>query len=260
MSASPVICFGQQPCGFFPRRFLYAKFVTARRLQSEIGGEIVFFFHDADHDPRETQTTLRHRRSNDPLTANFAFANKVQRKWSPLYLKRVLCDWQVNTARQLGAYVDPKWIEAFAEIRATNVADFCLEMYRAMGLLEGIRVVRSSDPTIRRSACPIDDYFVDVPYSGEVVRARRSPDGLVLHEGGDHFVRLPSVEVTPDQISPTRDTRLRWMQSVIHCTHYVSGAGEQAYLHFEETPEITFLKRDIIDRSDEAWVGGENLI
>ena len=42
MSAAPVICFGQQPCGFFPRRFLYAKFQTARRLQAELGGEIVF--------------------------------------------------------------------------------------------------------------------------------------------------------------------------------------------------------------------------
>ena len=36
---SPVICFGQQPCGFFPKRFLASKFHTARRLQSEIGGD-----------------------------------------------------------------------------------------------------------------------------------------------------------------------------------------------------------------------------
>ena len=50
----PIICFGQQPCGFFPKRFLFAKIITARRLQKEIGGEIVFFFHDSDHDPRET--------------------------------------------------------------------------------------------------------------------------------------------------------------------------------------------------------------
>jgi len=40
--SSPIICFGQQPCGFFPRRFLAAKFFTARRLQAELGGEIVF--------------------------------------------------------------------------------------------------------------------------------------------------------------------------------------------------------------------------
>ena len=39
----PIICFGQQPCGFFPKRFLFAKIITARRLQKEIGGEIVFF-------------------------------------------------------------------------------------------------------------------------------------------------------------------------------------------------------------------------
>jgi hypothetical protein len=40
---APVICFGQQPCGFFPKRFLFAKIQTARRLQKESGGEIVFF-------------------------------------------------------------------------------------------------------------------------------------------------------------------------------------------------------------------------
>ena len=60
---TPIICFGQQPCGFFPKRFLVAKIRTGLRLQSEIGGEIVFFFHDSDHDPRETRTILRHRRT-----------------------------------------------------------------------------------------------------------------------------------------------------------------------------------------------------
>jgi hypothetical protein len=35
-------------------------------LQREIGGKIVFFYHDSDHDPRETQTTLRHRRTDEP--------------------------------------------------------------------------------------------------------------------------------------------------------------------------------------------------
>ena len=55
------------------------------------------------------------------------------------------------------------------------------------------------------------------------------------------------------QISPTRDTRLRWMQSVIGCTHYVSGAGEQAYLDTTAAPEITFVRRDDIDCSDAAF-------
>jgi hypothetical protein len=44
------------------------------------------------------------------------------------------------------------------------------------------------------------------------------------------------------------------MQSVIHCTHYIAGAGEQAYLRKEDAPEITFVNRDTIDRSDEAYV------
>ena len=95
---APVICFGQQPCGIFPRRFLYAKFATARRLQAEMGGRIVFFYHDSDHDPRETQTTVRHRKTDEPLTLNFAFENKTQRKYSPLYLKRIPAGWQATTA------------------------------------------------------------------------------------------------------------------------------------------------------------------
>ena len=253
MSDRPVICFGQQPCGFFPRRFLFAKFQTARRLQAERGGEIVFFFHDSDHDPRETQTILRHRKTRAPATLNFAFENKVQRKWSPLYLKRIAAGWQATTARQLGAFLEPQGVEIFKQASATHVADFCLEMYQRMGLLEGIRVMRSSDPAVRRAACAVDDFFVDVPYEGEVVRARWIDGALKLHEGGDRYVTLPPADIAKEQISPARDTRLRWMQSVLHCTHYIAGAGEQAYLRKEDAPEITFVNRDPIDRSDEAY-------
>ena len=253
MSEKPLICFGQQPCGFFPRRFLFAKFQTARHLQTEIGGEIVFFFHDSDHDPRETQTILRHRKTGEPATLNFVFENKVQRKWSPLYLKRIAPGWHATTARQLGAFVEPQWVEAFKQTTPTNAADFCLEMYRRMGLLEEVRVVRSSDPAFRRAASDVDDFFVDAPYEGEVVRARCINGALKLHEGGDRFVTLPPAEITKERISPARDTRLKWMQSVLHCTHYVSGAGEQAYLRQEDAPEIKFVSRESIDRSDEAY-------
>jgi hypothetical protein len=250
---APIICFGQQPCGFFPKRYLVAKIQTARRLQKEMGGEIVFFFHDADHDPRETRTTLRHRKTNEPAHLNFAFANKVQRKFSPLFLKRIAADWQEKTVLQLPNYVGHGLIDIFKSVTATNAADFCLEMYRAMGLLEGMRIVRSGDPAVRQAACDIGDFYVDAPYEGEIVRARRGGDGFQLHEGGNQFITLPEVSFAKEQVSPTRDTRLRWMQSVAHCTHYVSGAGEQAYLHCEEAPEVTFVTRDAIDRSDEAY-------
>ena len=251
--SDPVICFGQQPCGFFPRRFLYAKIVTARRLREELGGEIVFFLHDSDHDPRETQTILTHRASGQRKPLNFTFADKVQRKWSPAFHKRVLPEWQANMARQLPAYVEAPAVAAFKEATGGNVADFCLEVYRRMGLLEGIRLVRSGDPAVRNAACDVPDYFVDVPYEGETVRARWQDGTLKLHEGGDAFVTLPPGEFTKAQISPTRDTRLRWMQSVIRCTHYVAGAGEMQYLRPEEAPEIVFVPRDPIDRSDEAF-------
>ncbi len=253
MTKTPVICFGQQPCGIFPRRFLYAKIVTARRLQRETGGRIVFFCHDSDHDPRETQTLLHHRTTGEPLTLNFTFENKLQRKHSPLHLKRIAAGWHETTARQLPAFVLPCWVEAFRATRAVTVADFCLEMYRRMGLLEGIEVVRSSDPTVRRAACPVEDFFVDVPWQGEIVRARHAGGTLRLHEGGDTYVDLPPSTFEPAQVSPARDTRLRWMQSVVHCTHYIAGAGEQAYLHKEESPDIVFVNRDPIDRSHEAY-------
>ena len=229
--------------------------MTARRLQAELGGEIVFFYHDSDHDPRETQTTLRHRKTDEPATLNFTFVNKVQRKWSPLAAKRIPADWVTHTARQLGAYVTPAEIELFKQVQAGTVADFCLGMYRGLGLLDGVRVVRATDPAGRLAACDVDDGFVDVVHEGEVVRARRQPDGtLCLHEGGDCYRTLPTTEFTKEQVSPTRDTRLRWMQSVIHCTHYIAGAGEQAYLNKADAPEITFINRDPIDRSDEAWI------
>lgn len=251
--SAPVICFGQQPCGFFPRRFLYAKFVTAKRLAREIGGEVVFFYHDSDHDPRETQTTLRHRKTGEPQTFNFTFANKLQRKFTPLALKRIPADWQANMARSLGAFVEPRAVEAFKAVRADNVADFCLELYRAQGLLDGVRVVRSADAAVRTAACAIGECFVDVPHEGEIVRARLIDGQLKLHEGGSSYVTLPAQDFTKAQISPTRDSRLRWMQSVIHCTHYVCGAGEQAYLNHADAPEIAFVARDPIDRHDEAW-------
>ena len=250
---APVICFGQQPCGFFPRRFLAAKVRTARRLQAELGGEIVFFCHDSDHDPRETQTTLRHRQSGEPRTLNFAFENKLQRKFSPLYAKRVPAGWRDNTARLLPAYVDPRWVEAFKEVAAANAADFCLEMYWRMGLLEGIRVARSGDAAFRRAACDVPEFFVDVPHGGEIVRARFVAGALQLHEGGDSFLTLPPVPFDKSQVSPARDSRLRWMQSVVQCTHYVVGAGERAYLRLEDAPGVAFVDRETIDRSDEAF-------
>jgi len=253
VNAGPIICFGQQPCGFFPRRYLVAKIQTARRLQSQIGGEIVFFCHDSDHDPRETRTTLHHRKTGEAIQLNFAFDNQVQRKFSPLYLKRVRADWHAKTALQLPAYVDKRWVEAFRSAPVSTVAEFCLEMYRRMGLLERIRVARSSDPAFRLAACEVPEFFVDAPYKGEIVRARFINNELKLHKGGDSYETLPPMHFTKEQISPTRDTRLRWMQSVLHCTHYIAGASEQDYLRLEEAPEITYLSRDPIDLSDEAY-------
>ncbi len=249
----PIICFGQQPCGFFPKRFLLAKILTARRLQKEIGGEIVFFCHDSDHDPRETITILREQRSSREVAVNFQFENRIQKQFSPLYAKRVLSQWHEKTARQLPNYVQQSLVEHFKETRDTNVADFCLEMYRRMGLLKGVRVERSSAPEFRARAAAVSDYFVDQRYEGEVVRARYRDGKLLLHKGGDRFLEIPGAEFGPEQISPTRDTRFRWMQSVICCTHYVAGASEQHYIDTADAPDVKFIKRDEISDSGKSY-------
>jgi hypothetical protein len=253
VSGESVIAFGQQPCGFFPRRFLVAKIRTARRLREELGGRIVWFYHDSDHDPRETRTILRHRATGAPVALNFAVMSKRQRKFSPLYVKRIASGWQDRVAGQLPNYLDAPAIDAFRSASGETVADFCLEMYRRLGWLDGIDVMRSSDTAVRRRACAVNDFFVDVPHEGEIVRARARDGVLRLHAGGDAFVTLGAASFAKEQISPTRDTRLRWMQSVLRCTHYVAGAGEQAYLHHEDAPEIVFVRREDIDRPDEAY-------
>lgn len=253
--SEPIICFGQQPCGFFPKRFLFAKIVTARRLQREIGGEIVFFFHDSDHDPRETATKLRERKTGREETLNFQFANKIQKQFSPLYAKRVSPDWQAKIARQLPNYVAPELVEHFKAIDASNAADFCRDLYARMDLLDGIRVERSSDPEFRKRAASVDDYFVDVKWEGEIVRARSRDGKLLLHKGADRYIEVLQQPHDAAQISPTRDTRLRWMQSVIRCTHYVAGAGERQYLNEADAPGVTFVQRDEISDSDFAYIG-----
>ena len=253
--SGPIICFGQQPCGFFPKRFLYAKIVTALRLQKDIGGEVVFFFHDSDHDSRETITILRNRHTGREASLNFQFANKIQKQFSPLYAKRVLPEWQAKVARQLPNYAAPELVDHFKAIKAPNVAEFCRAMYARMGLLEGILIERSSDPEFRKRAVAVDDYFVDVFWQGEIVRARCRNGKLLLHKGADCYIALPWQEHDASQISPTRDTRLRWMQSVIRCTHYVAGAGERQYLDEAEVPGVTFIQRDEISNSDKAYIG-----
>ena len=213
----------------------------------------MFFFHDSDHDPRETITILRHRNSNNEVAVNFQFENRIQRQFSPLYAKRVLQEWQEKTARQLPNYVGQSLVTQFKEIKCSNVADFCLEMYKRMGLLEGVRVERSSSADFRARAVAVPDYFVDQRYEGEIVRARYRDGKLLLHKGGDRFLEIPAGEFGPEQISPTRDTRFRWMQSVIRCTHYVAGASEQHYINKADAPNVEFIKRDEISDFDRAY-------
>jgi hypothetical protein len=122
-----------------------------------------------------------------------------------------------------------------------------------MGLLEGVKVERSSAPAFRVRAVAVSDYFVDQRYEGEIVRARYRDEKLLLHKGGGRFLEIAAGEFGPEQISPTRDTRFHWMQSVIRCTHYVAGASEQHYINKADAPTVEFIKRDEISDFDRAY-------
>ena len=89
------------------------------------------------------------------------------------------------------------------------------------------------------------------------MRARIGPDALLLHKGGGSCIKLPLEKFDVAQVSPTRDTRLRWMQSVVQCTHYVAGASEVDYLNVDEAPGVQFITRDQISDSDRAYFPDE---
>ena len=101
----------------------------------------------------------------------------------------------------------------------------------------------------------MEDYFVDVTWQNETVRARYRDRKLLLHQGGDKFIEVPAQKFDATKISPTRDTRLRWMQSVIQCTHYVAGAGEREYLNEADAPGVKFVPRIDISDADKAYIG-----
>src|SRR5206468_5061221 len=97
--------------------------LTDLLLQKENVGENVFFFHDSDHDPRETITIVQDQQSGQEAAINFQFENRIQKQFSPLYAKRVLPDWQEKTARQLPSYVGRSLVAHFNETKCSNVAD-----------------------------------------------------------------------------------------------------------------------------------------
>src|SRR6202030_937829 len=74
----------------------------------------------------------------------------------------------------------------------------------------------SSDPEFRRRAVAIDDYFVDVTWEGEIVRARWRDGKLLLHKGGDRYTELPTQEFGAGQISPTLGMELAARGHAVH--------------------------------------------
>ncbi len=246
----PIICFGQQPNGFFPKRYLYAKIKTAKELQKTIGGKIIFFYHDSDADYRETRTTMRDRKSGNATTFNFDYESDIQKKYAPFYAKHIAGRWKKHIQTQLSRFIERPLIEIFkhAQNNTDNAADFCLDIYRNMGLLEQIEVMRSGGYDFRTAATDLSDYFADIRYHGQIVRAEKTTTSLRLHKGGGHYIELSEPHAIEKwQISAGRDLRFLWMQSVIHATHYITGEGERNYLVPTDFPEVTFIDRMPID-------------
>jgi len=226
----PIICFGQQPNGFFPKGFFVDKIFTARKLQREIGGRIIWFCHDSDHDYRETITKIKTDRYPEGFVRlNINQPTKHEKLFTPLYQKRIKKGWREETANKLQPIIPKESWELFKSIHTiqhdrhsgqseespTNVgsrtqeiprqarddnktvgtvADFCIAMYRSMKLLEGIEIARSSDPLFRARALDIshEDHYIDIEYKGAIVHARTSPEGYFINHGGDVKEFIPS--------------------------------------------------------------------
>jgi hypothetical protein len=189
---------------------------------------------------------------------NFLQPNKIQKKYSPLYAKYIAASWKQEMLKQLPRFTDQTLVDLFNSTGdKLSVADFCLEMYRKMGLLNGMEVIRSSDKIFRQQSTDLaEDYFADVEYQGETVRAQMIDGYLQLHEGGGKYTQIPKPgKIEKSQITPGARQRFAWMQSVIKCTHYVYGEGEKEYMEFDKFPEVKFTKRDDIKQPNYAWLG-----
>jgi hypothetical protein len=258
MNPYPTIALGQQPNGFFPKRYFFAKLQTAKNLQKQIGGKIALFYHDSDADYRETITVMVDKNTNAEVRLNFTQENKIQKNFSPLYLKRIPSGWREEILKQLPRFVDQSLIEIFKSVdpAISNPADFCLEIYKKMGLLEGVEIYRSSSPRFRQDAAELNgEYFADVTYENEIVRAQLIDGKLKLHQGGGKYIEVPFLNpIEKLQKTPGRDQRFLWMNSVIGATHYITGNSEYEYLKREDFPEVNFIKRDQIENPELAWI------
>ena len=252
--SAPVICFGQQPCGFFPRRFLAAKICTARRLQArDRRGDRLFLPRqrprpagDADH-PAPPQD----RRAARPQLR--------LREQAPAQVVPALPQaGPAGVARADGAPASglcrPALGRGLQRVQCADVADFCLEMYRAHGAAGG-HPRRPLERPGRSGARPATSRNTSstCPTRGDgagPVRRRRSAPAR-----GRRFIPdLPRVRFEHGTNQPDPGlAAFAGCNRSSHCTHYVTGAGEQAYLRPADAPEVTFVHRDTIERSDEAY-------
>jgi hypothetical protein len=203
---------------------------------------------------------MRDKNTNQEVRLNFTQENKVQKNFSPLYLKRIPVNWKSDILKQLPRFTSRNVINLFESTNANNAADFCLEIYKKLGLLDEIEVVRSSDKAFREKADDLQtEFYADIPYENEIVRALvKNRDGKSigsLHHGGGKTTEFEiSGEIKKSQITPGRDHRFQWMNSVIHATHYITGNSEYDYLKRDNFQEVEFIKRDQIEDQELAWL------
>ena len=144
--------------------------------------------------------------------------------------------------RQLPNYVDRELVDKFQEVDCHNPADFCLKMYGKMGLLDGVRVERSSSPEFRKRAVSVDNFILLMP-SGKAKRF-----GPAAGTENCFCTRAPTGS---SNSLPRISTPLRSVLRVIlvcggcnrsfNASHYVAGAGEQEDLNEADAPGITFV-------------------
>jgi len=236
-----IICFSQPPNGFFPIPLFVGKLSKARELKKQMGGKIVWFCHDSDNSYKATETQLIDKHSGVETSFNFSQENDIQKKFSPLYAKRIVRGWQEQLAEKLPNFIEINLIRLFLDVKSDTAAGFCIRMYQKMGLLEGVEIVRSSDPSVRRGATEVADFFVDTEYENETVSARFMGDSLKLVSLFEKDILLPLPPFNKEKISPSSDI-FTWIQSVMNCSHYIYGSEEKDYITPKDYPGVSFIE------------------
>lgn len=238
----PIVCLSEQLSSFLPTKSLVRRIDAAKSLASRVGGKTILFIWDSWHRGTAETVLPGNRR------ISFEYYNNLQRDYTPFYLKNLDPVWWNRAKSKLDGIVPGKIINVLDNIKEDTAGNFCLKAYKKLGFLDNLEVVRSSDPEIRKKAKMFEDFYVEVSYKGEIVRARYTNRGFVLESNPP--VEIYKTDVVPGMVTPPDEKRFEWMDSIVSPSHYI--LGEKERVKESDFPWISFVRSRKTEQSDTA--------